>query len=339
MPPIGQIHIDQALTNLSIMYKNTMYQADQIAPIVPVPKRSDKYFQYRKEDYLNGNTLDVNGRAGSLRRPGAEAAEIDYQQTTGNYNAEEYAYRGIVTDAEAKLADVPLAPEADQTLQLSEWLLVDWELMVANLAMTRANYPSSNKATLTTGGTGTSWAQYSSANSNPFSDIKNGKLAVVKGIVRDATDFALTIGAAKTLADHPLLKDLVKYTNQDALTREGLPKVVRGLNVIELAAQKNTAAPGAPYSGNYIWQADNSTDAGLIFYRNPDPTLRGTAFIYTFEAPDDTTEARGLAIRKWREDKRKGTMIEASFLRDFKAIGVDSNGKLVAGYLIDSATV
>ncbi|HZO90531.1 MAG TPA: hypothetical protein VFB38_19545 [Chthonomonadaceae bacterium] len=338
MPAIAQVHIDQALTNLSVMYRNGAYVADQVLPILPVSKRSDKYFVYRKEDFLSPSPTGTGGVPASLRRPGTEAAEIDYGLSTQNYFAEEYAYRGFVSDAEVAAADNPLQPDMDQTIQLTERLLLDNEGMVATLVGKRGNYPSSNKAALTTGGAGTSWASYSSTNSLPFNDIKNGKLAVIRGIAREPNAFLLSVDAARTLADHPNVKDLVKYTHQDALTVSGLPKVMRGLTVIEGTTQKNTAAEGLAYSGSNLWQADDGSAMALIFYRPTTPSLRAVSFGYTFEAPDDATGARGLAVRRWREEKRKGTMIEAAFLRDWRLIAVDGSGLALGGYLLTSVT-
>ncbi len=338
MPAVGQIHIDQALTNISVMYRNETYIADQVMPIVPAAKRSDKYFLYKKEDFLSSSPLSGSGAPASLRRPGTEAAEIDYSVSTATYFAEEYSYRGLVTDAESAIADNPMQPDIDQTIQLTERLMLDNEISVAGLTCKRANFPSANKTALTGGGTGTSWAQYASANSLPFNNIKDGKLAVIKGIGREANAFMLGVDTARTLADHPNVKDLVKYVHADALTMSGLPKVVRGLTVIEGAGQKNTAAEGASYSGANIWQADDGTSVALIYYRNQNPTLRSVTFGYTFEAPDDTSKARGYAVRRWREEKRKGTMIEVSFLRDWRLIAVDGSGLALGGYLISNAT-
>lgn len=334
MPPISQVHIDQALTNVSIMFKNEIYVGDQVFPIAPVNKRSDKYFVYNRADFTSGSMVDTNDMPQSYRRPGSEADERDYGVSTQSYYADEYALRHLVTDAEAAYSDSPLQPEIDATIFLTEQLLIDNERRVSNLAMNPANYTSGNTEDLTTGGSGTSWAQYASANSNPFTDIKAGRLAVTKGLIRDPNAMALTIGAARTLADHPLVKELVKYVHADALTREGLPKVLRGLKVIEAGAQSNTAAPGLAINSEYIFAAADGSDAALIYFQNPSPSIRSVAYAYTFEAPDDTTGTRGLAVRKWREERRKGTMVEVSFLRDWKFIGVDSSSLATGGYLI-----
>jgi hypothetical protein len=116
MPTIGQIHIDQALTGLSVMYRNGTYVADQVFPILPVSKRSNKYFVYRKEDFLSPSPAGTGGVLASLRRPGTEAAEIDYGLSTQSYFAEEYAYRGFVSDAETAAADNPMMPDMDQSM-------------------------------------------------------------------------------------------------------------------------------------------------------------------------------------------------------------------------------
>ncbi len=322
---------------ITVGYRNSAYVADTVLPVVPVNKRSNKYFLYRREDFLSPSPSSGTGLA-SLRRPGTEAAELDYTLSTQNYSAEEYAYRGFVADAEAAASDNPLQADMDQSVQLTERLMLDNEIAAASLVCKRANYPVSNKVALTTGGTGTSWAQYASANSAPFTDLKNGKLAVIRGIAREPNTLLISVDAARTLADHPNVKDLVKYTHQDALTISGLPKVMRGLIVIEGATQRNTAVEGAGYSAGNVWQADDGTALALIYYRPDTPTLRTVSLGYTFEAPDDATGARGVAVRRWREERRKGTMLEAAFLRDWRLVAVDGSGLALGGYLITGAT-
>jgi hypothetical protein len=339
MPALSTIHIDQGLTNISIMYRNPAYIGEQVLPVLPVNKRSNKYFVYQKEDFIATPLQDAQGRPLSLRAPGTEAAEIGYRVSTSNYSAEEYAKRTIVTDAELAIADSPLQPDVDATVLLTENLLMDNENAIANKVMGIANYNSGSKVALTTGSSGTSYAQYASANSNPFIDIKNAKIQIISQIVREPNRYLASVSAARTLADHPLVKDLVKYTQQDALTTSGLPKTLRGLQVLEGYQQKNTAGEGLTYSGGNVWQASDGSQAVLIYYSNPNPSPRSVTFGYTFEAPDDTTGQRGLVIRKWREEKRKGFLVEASFLRDWRFIALDGSGLAIGGYLVTSATV
>lgn len=43
-PTKSSVHIDSAMSNISIAYRNENYIAEQIFPNVPVQHQSDKYF-------------------------------------------------------------------------------------------------------------------------------------------------------------------------------------------------------------------------------------------------------------------------------------------------------
>lgn len=330
MPDLGSVHIDQALTNLSIMYTNEMFLADQVFPRLPVEKRSDKYFVYDKATALTGSGLDGNGRATSLTRPGREAATIAYTLSTDSYYAEEYRIRELVTDAQRRYSDNPLQPDNDATIHLTNTLLLDNEQMVANLVGNASNYPSANKSTLTTGASGTSWASYASANSLPMKNLQDAKTQIMKGIQRTANSLAITHDAAKVLTEHPTYRDEFKYVSAENLTASGLMPLIKGLTVIELTTQTT--------SGN-VWNASDSNPFALVFYRDPDIGPRTVHFGRTFDAPDDMSGAHGMTIRRYRWDPLKGDYIEASMLRDYKFIAVDSSSKAIGGYLYLSVTV
>jgi hypothetical protein len=339
MPDLTQVHIDRGLTNFSLAYTNETYVADQVAAPLPVDKRSDKYFIYNQEAFLRSSGLDANGRPKSLRRPKTEAAEHDFSLSNSPFYAEEYARKQLVTDAEIKIADSPLVPDLDATISLTELLKLDNEAAVANLVCTRANYNSNNKEQLTTGSTGTSWASYASANSNPLSDIKTGKVAVRKAIMREPNSAIYTVDTAQTLADHPTIKDLVKYTHMDALTTSGLPKVLRGLTTVEASQQYATNAEGAAFTSGNVWVDDQGENMALIYYRTTDVGPRSMHFARTFDAPDDTTDVRGINIRRYRWDPKKGWYIEAAMTRDWRLIAVDGSGLGIGAYLISGCTL
>jgi hypothetical protein len=69
MPEVSQVHIDAALTNVSVAYRNPDYIADIVAPQVAVRKQSDKYYIYdaERERFRQSN---------DRRAPGAEADEV-----------------------------------------------------------------------------------------------------------------------------------------------------------------------------------------------------------------------------------------------------------------------
>jgi len=341
MPVLGQVHIDQALSDLSIMYMNENLIADDVFPPLPVAKRSDKYFVYSTSAFLSTSGTDAKGNPLSIRRPGTEAASIDYAVSTDNYYAEKLSLKSLVSDEELAYADNPLQPDIDATYLVTERIKLDNEVQVANKVGTRANYNAAYQEQLTTGSTGTSWAQYASANSNPFTDLKNGRIQVIKGIQRNANTLLLTVDSARTLADHPLYKDLYKFTTIEGQTVSGLSKTIRGLDVIEGFQQKNTQAEnptGAATTGD-VWVDDQGQNMALVYYRTSNTGPRTMHFGRTFEAPDETTGVRGFQVRRYRWEILNGQYIEGSCLRDWKIIAKDANGLAIGGYLISGCTL
>jgi hypothetical protein len=53
MPSTNTVHVDKALSNISIAYRNTSYCADLISPLIPVKFESDRYYIYGKERAYN----------------------------------------------------------------------------------------------------------------------------------------------------------------------------------------------------------------------------------------------------------------------------------------------
>ena len=73
MPTRQQVHIDRALTNISVAYMQdaSNFIADKVFPIIPVQKQSDLYFIYRREDFL---------------RDEAQERAVGTESAGGNYN-------------------------------------------------------------------------------------------------------------------------------------------------------------------------------------------------------------------------------------------------------------
>ena len=69
-PTVSDVHREAALDGISIAYKNTNYIWQQVAPIVPVEKKSDWYYIYGRGDYFRD--------AVEVRAPGTEAALVDH---------------------------------------------------------------------------------------------------------------------------------------------------------------------------------------------------------------------------------------------------------------------
>ena len=74
MPDISQVHVNMALTNVSLAYKNPAFISDILAPVVGVRKQQDNYFILDPEREAFRSTPDQ-------RSPGAVANEVDFAPT------------------------------------------------------------------------------------------------------------------------------------------------------------------------------------------------------------------------------------------------------------------
>ncbi len=300
MPWAPDVHIDQALTTLSISYKNPDLIYERVMPSIPVDKRSDLYFIYGREQFRK---LD------DLVRPGSVSPEWERTISRDSYNAERHAQKQLITDAERRLSDNPLQPDADTTEFLTDRVMNQREFNTISLVTDPTQVPNN----LTLSGT-SQWSDY--VNSAPLSNIKNGRLIARFGALREANVFTMSLDVGLGLADHPSIKDLIKYTSPGNISSAGLPNVIRGLQVAIAGAYIDTSNPGQTPSMAAAWGKN-----ALIHYTNPAPGgLKTITFGATFEAPDDTTGVRGFSMLKWRDENRHGDYVECATTYALKLI-------------------
>ena len=99
MPDPTTVHIDAALTSVSVAYQNNEFIAELVAPTVPVRKQSDRYFVLDPDHSAQRETLDY-------RAPGAEAREVDFALSSDSYYCEDHALETAIPDEERDNADL-----------------------------------------------------------------------------------------------------------------------------------------------------------------------------------------------------------------------------------------
>jgi len=134
-PTTQQVHIDNALTNISIAYRNASYIADQIFPPVPVNNISNKYFVFARADWYRDEA--------AVRAPGTKAQEVDYNISTSAYTCIEYAVAKKVPDEVVMNADSPLRPLIEATEFVTDKLWLRKEKAVADLVFGSGTWAAS----------------------------------------------------------------------------------------------------------------------------------------------------------------------------------------------------
>ena len=303
-PTSRQVHIDTAMTNISIGYSNAAYIADQVFPIVPVNKISNKFFVFPKDSWFRDET--------AVRAPGGRAKLAEYTLSTDNYVAVEKALAKLVTDEEVDNADAPLQPFVQATEFVTDQILKSREKDVLDLVF------------------GTGWASsatpsplWSDDTSDPLTNIETGMNTVALAIGREPNVGVIGRGLWRYLKNHPDIIDRLKYGQtpgqaaQVSLTGAaqlfGLQKLLLASSVIDSGAE-GAAASHAFVGGNHLWLGYVPASAAI--------STPAAGYIYAYKTAE---------VNRFRDDPAHTSIIEARMSWDTKITASD------AGYLIKSA--
>jgi hypothetical protein len=149
-------HIDAALTNLSIAYRQEMPAfADRIFPIVPVDKQSDKYFVWNKGDMWRRHIT-------KKRAPGTHFERAGVRLSNDQYYCEEYPLEYPIDDRTRKNSDPAVNLERFGTQWLVDQMNLEKDYQWATTYMTASPW---------TAGTALANGKWNTANSTPVTDV------------------------------------------------------------------------------------------------------------------------------------------------------------------------
>ena len=300
-PTANDVHIDGPLANISIAYKNDGYIADQIFPVVPVQKKSDKYFVFEKTAWYR-NELSERG-------PGTEAQEADYGITSASYNCITRALAKLIPDEIRANSDQPLRPDVEATEFVTDKLLLGREMRVAALTTGGSNLRIYSSAPT---------VQWSSDSSEPLTNIETLIDTIVGSVGRFPNIAVMSWAVWKALRNHPDLLERVKYTRTDGVVRvsdletwTGIPKILVGMQIFDSGKE------GATSSIGYVWG-----DQFWAGYVPPSPSLMtpSAGYMFTWE---------GRTVRRYRLDTRHSDKIEVEEATAEVISASDAGGVLI----------
>lgn len=303
-PTARQSHIDSALTNLSIGFKNQAYIADQIFPTVRVAKQTDKYFIFTKADWFRDDA--------DVRAPGARAPLVGYTISTSPYVCVEKAAAKLVTDEEVANADAPLDPYRTATEYITEKLLINKEIDVFTDVFGASTWTNSAvPATL-----------WDVDTSDPLDDIENGIYAIESSIGRPVNISVIGRGLWRHVKRHPDILGAIMGsagpTQPGALTLAAFATLIGVDKVLIGRAIKNTASEGLTASYSLV--------AGLHMFLGfvaAGPALATPSAGYIFQW-------KGREVNRYRETEEHSDLVECLESWDSRVTAAD------AGYLLVS---
>ncbi len=288
MPDVSMVHVDQALTQVSIAYHNNQFIADQLFPTIPVNKQSNKYFIYSKDRFRT---------MGDSRRPGARANEIEWSLSTDTYYAEGHALAQAIPDELRANSDPAIDIDVDVTETLTDLLFVQREVAVANTVTN----PALLTQNATLAGT-TQWSDY--VNSDPIVAVEAQKATIQQQIGQAPNSLIVSYPVFIQLRNHPKVTDRFKYTQVGIIQPEHLKAVFNVDHFIVAGAVMNTAAEGTPDVLSFIWGKN-----AVLFYQPPSPGRRtvslGYQFTWLFGSNTD-----GFLVKRYRDESRTSDIVE-----------------------------
>jgi hypothetical protein len=302
MPDISMVHVDQALTEVSVAYRNTQYVADAIFPVVPVSKQSNKYFIYSKDNF---RTLD------DARRPGARANEIDWTLSADTYYCEGHALAQAIPDELRANADQAIDIDVDTTEVLTDLIYLQREILVAGKAT------DSSVITQYTTLSGTSqWSDYT--NSDPIQAIEDQKATILKQLGHLPNSLLVSYPVFKALRNHPKIIERFKYSQVGVVQPDHLKSVFNVDNFYVGAAIKNLAKEGAADNLDYVWGKN-----ALLFYRPAVPGRRTVSLGYQFTLLFGANTG-GFLVKRYRDEARTADIVEVQLYYDAKVVAANA---------------
>ena len=301
MPLNSQIHNDKPLENISVAYANQSFIANMLSPQVPVKHETDEYYVYSKDSLIIPDTK---------RADGAEAKEASFSLSTASYSVDEHSLRDLITDRKRQNADPAINLEKDTTEYLTEKIMMRKEFDLLTTIGTKANWAQEYSLTSTF-----AWNANTTL-SNPIDFALSAGSTIAKNSGHLANVCAVDYATFLALKKHVSIVDRIKYTSAESIS-EGL--IARLFEVDKLLVSR------AVYNANEEGMADSMTfmmtDCAWFGYVEQNPGLKKASALYTFV----TTNANNspMSVKKWREDKRGGDMVEVSHMYDHKIVASD----------------
>jgi len=294
MPNTQSVHIDKVLSNISIGYSNENYIADKIFLPVPVKKQSDKYYVFGMEMFRQHE---------DARAPGTEANEITWEKSLDQYFCDGHALKTPIAIEETQNCDDGFDLEEEGTVLVTEGILLNKEIDAASSLLNASNYSPDLVFSM---GAVNNPLKWSAANSDPVMDILKAKELTHKKSGIRLNTLVVSEPVLNVLKVHPKILAIFSGISSVSIASMEQIKLALGVdNILVGSALKSGALnPGQADALGYIW--GNSAVLCYIPSR-PGPKIQAIGYSFMWDK-----EGNGpVQVRKWWNQDRKATMIEA----------------------------
>jgi hypothetical protein len=301
------VHVDALLTNLSLGYNNPSYIADQIAPLVPVMKRSDLIPAYDQSHWFRN--------LAALRAPGTPSQRGGFTLSNTSYVCNRYSWGFDLIDEVRDNTDSPYNLDRDATFYVTDKLQMNREANFATRYFTTGVW-TGDKTGAASGGDFVWFSDY--AGSNPIQTITTYIDEVEARIGREPNKLVLGKQVWMQIMNHPRVLERTVYGGTNSVpalinvnafaAMVGLPSsgILIG-RAIHTTSPEGTAEASVVYSR--LWGKN-----ALLLYVPETPSLFTPAAMYTFvwnRVPNALQY-----VKRMRDEEREIDIIEGNTYYD-----------------------
>ncbi len=305
-PSLGDVHVDQALTDTSIAYFQSMGDTRRIAtrvfPIVPSAKQSNRYHIYDKSELLR--------TVAEKRAPNTEAAVRTYSLSQDKFFCDVYSVAVDVSEQVATNADPVLDPEEDAARLTVDDMTLRMEKDFATAALTTGVWGTESASTEVFSSTGL------------FPLIATAHKTVLQNTGRKANTLVMTAdGWFDGLMNNSDIIARLPDTAPKFVTEEFVARVFQVNNVYVLDSVETQTQKGST-AATYDFVTTNK--AALLHVASaPGPRVPSAGYTFTWS---DFIGAGAEGLRTKRMDmpwKDALPRVETDAAYDFKVTGAD----------------
>lgn len=320
-PVISDLHIDAALTDLSVAFAQRQnFKARMAFPVVPVLKQSDKFFIYDRQDWLRS---DAGPRA-----PGAESPGGGWRISNSQYFCDRDASLHFdIADPERANADAAIDLDQDGTEYITEQIMLKEEKDWMTGFFAAAIWDGASSSTDMTGqaapaSTATNFLHWNDVQSTPIEDIDGEATAIAQKTGKKPNSLFLGPQVWTALKHHPDIVDRIKggaIPGNPAIVTKQLVAQLLELETVEVFwGTEDTALEGATASFSFL-----AGRSALLSYVPARPGLRVAAAGYTFvwtQPGQVAAPTQGVRIKRFRIERNESDRIEGDHWYAHKVI-------------------
>jgi hypothetical protein len=252
-------------TAIALAYSNREMIADQVLPRLAVSQREFKWDKHNKADLFQVPSTLV-GRKGSPNE--VEFSAVEETSSVKDYGLDDVVPFEDIAAAQSKPSMDPLGKAVEGVTNL---IMLDREVRVANKVFNPDTYPVGNKVQLVGND---QWDEYAQAASDPVADILSAKESALMpfntAVIGEAVWFALRRHPKVLAAYFP-----VNASGGGIMTLQQFAELFEFERVLIGGARKATSKPGQTLALSRVWG-----NHFAMMHQNPLASLRGNGITF-----------------------------------------------------------